>query len=73
MLNARFDWKLPYRWRTNFRVMLPWIFVRVFVKGRNCEEAGTFHEWYKIDSETGGCYHCREQRDGQLRNQTQRE
>jgi hypothetical protein len=73
MLNAPFDWKLPYRWRTNLRAMLPWALVWLFNKGKDCEEAGASHEWYNIDNESSGCYHCREQRDGQLWNKTERE
>jgi hypothetical protein len=55
MLNAPFDWKLPYRWRTNLRAMLPWALVWLFDKGKDCEEAGASHEWYNENNATVNC------------------
>lgn len=61
-----YDWKEPYRWRTNLRGILPWCLIGLFGKGRDCEAAGGAHQWYNIDNETSGCYHCRVIREGQL-------
>ena len=66
MLSGRFDWKQPYRWRTNLRFILPGFFVLLLEKGRNCEEVGASHDWYNIDNGTSGCYHYQVRRDGQL-------
>lgn len=63
---GRFDWKQPYRWRTNLRILLPRPFAWVLDKGKDCEEAGGTHDWYNIDNEYSGCYHCQEEREGQL-------
>jgi len=35
-------------------------------KGKNCEALGEIHDWYNVDNETSGCYHCQVQRDGRL-------
>jgi len=35
-------------------------------KAKNCEIRGEHHDWYNIDYETSGCYHCEEEREGQL-------
>jgi len=66
MLRGRFDWKQLYRWMTNLRIILPGFLGRVLKKGENCEVLGATHDWYNIDNETSGCYHCHVQRDGQL-------
>jgi hypothetical protein len=66
MFRGRFDWKQPYRWRTNLRIILPGFFGLLLVKGGNCEEVGASHDWYNIDNEIRGCYHCQVRRDGQL-------
>lgn len=66
--DARFDWRQPYRWRTNLRVILPrplcWVWL--LDKGRECEAAGSSHDWYNVDDENSACYHCRVVRPGQL-------
>ena len=63
---GRFEWNQPYRWRTNLRIILPGQFGWILQKGKNCEEAGGEHDWYNIDNETSGCYHCEEHREGKL-------
>ena len=56
----------PYRWRTNLRRNLPWCLNSLFGKGKDCEAVEESHQWYNIDNETSGCYHCRVVRRGQL-------
>lgn len=68
VLNFRYDWREPYRWRTNLRGHLPWCLNRLFGKGLDCEAVGGIHQWYNIDNETSGCYHCVVIREGQLWN-----
>ena len=49
-----------FRWRTRVRKFLPWFLInRGFAKkGKDCEASGSGHEWYRIDEEVLGCYHC---------------
>jgi hypothetical protein len=68
MFDVRFEWKGPYRWRTNLRILLPRPLCWIVKKGKNCEEMGEEHDWYNIDNETSGCYHCQEERNGKLWN-----
>jgi hypothetical protein len=58
----------PYRWRTWIRSHLPWVLIDLGIanKGRDCEAAGGEHEWYNLDGENSGCYHCKVTRSGQL-------
>ena len=66
MFEFRYDWKQPYRWRTNLRAKLPWLMNNWFPKGRDCEAAGGRHQWFNIDNENSGCYHCFVVREGHL-------
>jgi len=66
MFDVRFDWREPYRWRTNLRILLPGSLGWLAPKGADCEAVGAVHEWYNIDNESSGCYHCEEERDGRL-------
>lgn len=66
MFEAPFDWKLPYRWRTNLRWILPAPFWWWVNKGTDCEAAGAKHDWYNRDNVTSACYHCEVEREGQL-------
>jgi hypothetical protein len=61
-----FDWKRPYRWRTNLRWILPRPLCWLVSKGKNCELMGEKQDWYNIDDKSSGCYHCQEEREGQL-------
>ncbi len=58
----------PYRKRTWFRSYFPWflIDIRFAKKGTDCETKGGSHEWYNIDNQTSGCYHCNVVRTGKL-------
>jgi len=58
----------PYRLRTWLRAYLPWFLINLGVanKGQDCELAGGGHEWYNIDGESSGCYHCSVTRHKQL-------
>ncbi len=47
---------------------MPWCLNWLFSKGKNCEIAGGVHQWYNIDGENSGCYHCRVISKGQLWN-----
>ena len=60
--------KQPYRLRTKIRGYLPWFLIDLGLasKGQNCKLKNGEHEWYNIDGETSGCYHCEVVRDGQL-------
>jgi hypothetical protein len=66
MFDNLFDWKQPYRWRTNLRILLPRPFGWFLAKGEDCEAAGGSHEWYNIDNRNSGCYHCKHVRVGCL-------
>jgi len=66
MFDTQFGWKGPYRWRTSARELAPWFMNAWFPRGKDCEAVGSYHDWYNIDNETSGCYHCRIIRDGQL-------
>ena len=66
MFDFPFDWKQPYRWRTNLRRNLAWVLNGLFSKGKDCEAVGGFHQWYNIDNEDSGCYHCEVIREGKL-------
>ena len=61
--------KQPYRRRTWLRKQLPWFLINLGIatKGKDCEAAGGSHEWYNIDNENSGCYHCQVVKPGQLR------
>jgi hypothetical protein len=61
-----FDWKQPYRWRTNLRILLPPPLYWLAAKGKDCETVGGTREWYNCDNQTSACYHCEVQREGQL-------
>jgi len=63
---GRFDWKQPYHWRTNLRIMLPRPLCWLIKKGENCEAVGGSHDWYNIDNQTSECYYCQERRNGHL-------
>ena len=58
----------PYRKRTWTRSNLPWLLIDLGIagKGEDCETAGGEHEWYNIDNENSGCYHCEVIQEGQL-------
>jgi hypothetical protein len=66
IFDFRFDWKEPYRWRTNLRILLPTPFGRLLEKGADCESRGAEHDWYNHNDETSHCYHCQIERAGQL-------
>ncbi len=66
MFDVLFEWRRPYRWRTNLRALLPRPLCWIVKKANNCEDMGADHDWYNVDNETSGCYHCREVRRGQL-------
>ena len=68
MFDFPYDWKQPYRWRTNLRRHTPWFLIDLglFDKGQDCESIGGTHEWYNIDNKTSGCYHCYVVREGRL-------
>jgi len=66
MFSFPYDWKQPYRWRTNLQRNLPWILVGWFGKGFDCEAEGGEHQWYNINNKNSGCYHCRVTREAQL-------
>lgn len=63
-----YDWKQRYRWRTCLRRYIPWFLIDLGLlgKGPDCESAGGAHQWYNIDNEKAGCYHCHLVREGQL-------
>lgn len=56
----------PYRRRTWIRSHLPKFLINLglFSKGKDCKDAGGSHEWYNIDNENSGCYHCSVLRKG---------
>lgn len=56
----------PYRRRTFWRVLLPQPLCRLIDKGEDCQSVGADHDWYNIDGETSGCYHCKVVRPGRL-------
>ena len=58
----------PYRIRTTIRKRLPDFLIDLGIcnKGIDCEAKGGSHEWYNIDHENSGCYHCQIIRKGQL-------
>lgn len=58
----------PYRSRTWIRSILPWFLINLGLaaKGKDCELVGGKHEWYNIDNESSGCYHCEIVKIGQL-------
>jgi len=64
------DWDSghPYAWRTWLRGYMPWFMIDLGIanKGKDCEETGAWHRWYKIDDKASGCYHCDVVREGQL-------
>jgi len=66
MSDFHWDWRGSYRWRTNLRSKMPWCLNWLFGKGEDCEAAGGSHQWYNIDNENSGCYHCQLVREGQL-------
>ena len=72
MFDFPFDWKQPYRWRTNLRRNIPSFLIDLglFGKGQDCEAVGGVHQWYNMDNENSGCYHCCIVRQGQLWRQT---
>jgi hypothetical protein len=35
-------------------------------KGKDCEAVGGYHEWYNIDNEASGCYHCKIKHPGKI-------
>ena len=47
---------------------MPWFLIDLGVadKGQDCEAAGGWHEWYNLDGENSGCYHCKVVRPGRL-------
>lgn len=48
--------KPRYRWRTRLRTWAPFWMTDFFPKGRH--DCGQ-HEWYRHDSDTFHCYHCK--------------
>jgi hypothetical protein len=42
MFDFPYDWREPYRWRTNLRGKIPWFLVDLglFGRGPNCEAVG---------------------------------
>ncbi|MEP0006919.1 MAG: hypothetical protein ABJ387_10555 [Balneola sp.] len=58
----------PYRKRTWLRSNLPWFLINLGVakKGKDCEKKDGSHEWYKIDNQSSGCYHCEVVKTGKL-------
>ena len=58
----------PYRKRTWIRSNLASFLIALGIaaKGEDCETAGGEHEWYNIDNENSGCYHCEVIQEGQL-------
>ena len=58
----------PYAWRTWIRSKLPLFLIRLGIanKGKDCESVGARHDWYNVDDETSGCYHCRVTRPDRL-------
>jgi hypothetical protein len=66
IFDFRFEWRQPYRWRTNLRSILPRPICWLIDKGPDCESAGAAHDWYNHDDETSHCYHCQVERPGEL-------
>ena len=66
MFEIRFDWGEPYRWRANLRMLLPGFLGWLAPKGEDCEVVGAAHQWYNIDNQNSGCYHCEQERKGRL-------
>jgi hypothetical protein len=66
MFDDLFEWRQPYRWRTNLRRLLPLSLGWLVNKGKDCELAGGSHQWYNIDNRNSGCYHCKQVRVGRL-------
>ena len=58
----------PYRKKTWLRTYLPWFLINLGLakKGNDCESKGGSHEWYNIDNQISGCYHCNVVRTGKL-------
>ncbi len=58
----------PYRKRTWLRSYSPNFLIDLgfFAKGEDCEKAGGKHEWYNLDGEKSGCYHCEVTRKDKL-------
>lgn len=54
--------------RTWLRTILPWSLIGLGLasKGKDCELVGGQHEWYNIDNESSGCYHCETVKPGRL-------
>lgn len=66
LIEKRFDWSKPYRWRADFRAYLPWFIGRHISKGEDCESVGSEHQWYNSDNIHSACYHCEVFEKGQL-------
>jgi len=58
----------PYGLRTFLRGKLPWFILNTGIldKGANCENSGGEHEWYNKDNIFSACYHCVQEKKGQL-------
>jgi len=53
-------------------VRLPWAFIHLVPKGKDCEISGGEHDWYNKDDVHSACYHCQVVRKGKLwRSQSQ--
>ncbi len=68
IFDSRFNWRHPYGWRTNLRVLLPFWMGALFPKGEDCESRGAQHYWYNQGAGKSGCYYCEVVRLGQLWN-----
>jgi hypothetical protein len=57
----------PFARRTALRRRLPRFFLALGLarKARDCEAVGAAHDWYNIDGQRSGCYHCQVTREGQ--------
>jgi len=60
------EYKHPYRWRTNLRLLLPRPLSGFVDKGDDCELLGAKHHWYNQDNDHSACYHCKVERAGRL-------
>ena len=61
-------WGGPFRVRTFLRSHLPWFIIDTGIvdKGEDCKAVGGEHEWYNLDGNSSGCYHCSVEQKGQL-------